>query len=404
MKRSLSSSQGKIRMSKNNGTYSSAHNHIDYDIHGLVGIRLLDPMPGDAEAVAKQLGPLQRPLQREPDIIIRFVEHLPISGLRHLTYQHNGFTDDGFFVLRSSKKEARVKIAFEGIGKQCEIVCESGLRAVPLLLAILNLTMLKKDCVPLHASAFVYNGTGVLVTGWSKGGKTETLLSFAAHGARYVGDEWILLTGDGQKMYGIPEIIRLWDWHLENLPHVRAQVKKESLLFFKAVHGLDRFQQNLNGYLGKTFPVKMLREAMPAIKRQLNVRVEPKKIFGERCGPFEAKPEKVFLGMSHTDPEILITPVDPAVVAKRMIASIRFEQLPFMEQYLSFKFAFPDRKNDFLDNVHEIQYDILRRALAGKESYEVRHPYPVSFQELYNKMKPLCENVVTEQAVEELVG
>jgi hypothetical protein len=391
-------------MSKNNGTYSSAQNHIDYDIHGLVGIRLLDPTPSDAEAVAKQLGPLQRPLQREPDIIVRFVEHLPVKGLRHLTYQHNGFTDDGFFVLRSNKKEARVKIGFEGIGKQCEIVCESGLHAVPLLLAILNLTMLKKDCVPLHASAFVYNGTGVLVTGWSKGGKTETLLSFAAHGARYVGDEWILLTGDGQKMYGIPEIIRLWDWHLENLPHVRAQVKKENLLFFKAVHGLDRFQQNLNGFLGKTFPVKMLREAMPAIKRQLNVRVEPKKIFGERCGPFEAKPEKVFLGMSHADPEILITPVDPAVVAKRMIASIRFEQLPFMEQYLSFKFAFPDRKNDFLENVHEMQYDILRRALAGKEAYEVRHPYPVSFQELYNKMKPLCEKAGVERMAEALAG
>jgi hypothetical protein len=263
---------------------------------------------------------------------------------------------------------------------------------VPLLLAILNLTMLKKDCVSLHASAFVYNDTGILVTGWSKGGKTETLLSFAAHGARYVGDEWILLSGDGQKMYGIPEIIRLWDWHLENLPHVRRQVKRENLFLFKAIRRLDRLQQKrLQGRLGKILPAKLLREAMPAMKRQLNVRVEPKKIFGDRCGPFVAKPEKVFLSLSHDDPAISVELIDPSVIAKRMIASIRFEQVPFMEQYLSFKFAFPDCKNEFLDNVHELQYDILRRALSGKEAYMVRHPYPIIFEDLYAKMKPFCE-------------
>lgn len=381
-------------MSKNNGTLASRANWIDYDIHGRVGIRLLDPAPGDAEAVAKQLGPLRRSLSREPDILIRFVDHLPITGLRHLTLHDNGFTDDGFFVLRSNKKAAKVKIALDQIGKQCEIVCESGLRAVPLLLAILNLTMLAKDCVSLHASGFVYNGTGIVVTGWAKGGKTESLLSFAAHGARYVGDEWILLSADGQHMYGIPEIIRLWDWHLENLPEVRQQVKRESLLLFKAIHGLDHFQQSLNGRLGNTFPAKLLREAMPAIKRQLNVRVDPKIIFGDRFGPFAAKPEKIFLGLSHADPETIVEAVDPSIIAKRMVASIRFEQMPFMEHYLAYKFAFPDRKNDFLEHVHELQYDLLRRALAGKEAYVVRHPYPVSFHDLYTRMRPFCEKAV----------
>jgi hypothetical protein len=383
-------------MSKTNGTYSPSQNHVDYDIHGLVGIRLLNPSPSDAEAVFKQLGPLQRPLNREPDLIVRFVDHLPVSGLRHLTLNENGFTDDSFFILRSSKKAARVKVAFEQIGSpQCEILCETGLRSVPLLLAIVNLTMLKKDCVPLHASGFVYQNTGIVVTGWAKGGKTETLLSFAAHGGRYVGDEWILLSGDGQKMYGIPEIIRLWDWHLENLPHVRGHVKRENLMMFKAIHALDNFQKNLNGPFGKMLPVKLLRESMPRIKRQLNVRVEPKIVFGDRFGPFSARPDKIFLGLSHADPSIAVTPLDPAMIAKRMISSIRYEQLPFMEHYLSFKFAFPNRKNEFLDNIHELQYEILRRALSNKEAYEVRHPYPVSFQELYTKMKPYCDLVVT---------
>lgn len=382
-------------MSKTNGTISSNHRPIDYDIHGLVGVRLINPSPSDAHAVAKQLGHLQRPLTREPDIVVHFVQHLPTPDLRYLGLNQCGFTKDGFFVLRSSKKEAKVKIPFDQIGKQCEIVCESGLRAVPLLLAIVNLTMLAKDCVSLHASAFVYKGTGVLVTGWAKCGKTETLLSFAAHGARYVGDEWILLSGDGRKMYGIPEIIRLWDWHLENLPHVRSRVKRESRMFFKAVRGLDNF---LNSPLGKLMPVKMLHEAMPAIKRQLNVRLDPKIIFGEHCGPFVAAPEKIFFSGSHASPETYVEPIDPALIAQRMIASIRFEQLPFMEHYLAFKFAFPHRKNDFLDQAHELQYEILHRALAGKEAYAVWHPYPVSFEALYEKMKPYCEASVRAES------
>lgn len=357
---------------------------IDYDIHGLVGVRLINPTPADAAAVAKQLGPLQRELTREPDIIIRFVQHHPTPDMRLLGLDKNGFTADGFFILRSSKKAAKVKIAFDQIGKQCEMVCESGLRSVPLLMAIINLTVLKKDCVPLHASAFVYKNTGVVVTGWAKGGKTEALLAFARHGARYVGDEWILLSGDGRKMYGIPENIRLWDWHLEHLPEVRRQIKRETLLMFKAIHQLDKIQDKL-------LPMKYLREAMPALKRQLNVTISPQKIFGARCGPFEATPEKFFLVVSHQQPRTCVEPIDPLTVAKQMISSIRYEQLPFMEHYFAFTFAFPDLRNEFLERVHELQHDILCRALRGKEAYTVHHPYPFSFEELFERMQPYCE-------------
>ncbi|MGH7449788.1 MAG: hypothetical protein ACRENG_00430 [bacterium] len=368
---------------------------IDYDIHGLVGIRLVDPSTSDAAAVAKQLGPLQCPLEREPDIIVRFVKQLPTPALCHVALGNNGFTEDGFFILRSKKKAAKVKIAFDQIGKRCEIVCETGLAAVPLLMALLNLTALKKGYVALHASAFVHNGTGVLVTGWAKGGKTEALLAFAAQGAQYVGDEWILLGGDGEKMCGVPENIRLWDWHLGYLPHLRGEMKRETRWLFKAIHWLDKLQQQTaNAGLGKIFPMKMLREALPALKRQLNVAVKPQTIFGDKCGPFAARPEKVFLMMGHDAPDIEVQPIDPFVIARRMLASIHYEQLPFVEHYLAFKFAFPDHKNEFIEHAHLLQTGILCRALLGKEAYVVRHPYPVSLPALYESMRPYCETPV----------
>ncbi|MFQ5632770.1 MAG: hypothetical protein ACE5I1_28715 [bacterium] len=370
---------------------SATAKYIDFDIHGKVGVRLVNPTEKDAAAVAKQLGPMQKPLLRDPDIMIRFVEHIPLDNLRLLGL-NAGFNDDGFYILRSSKKAVKVRVPFDRIGEQCEIVCESGLKSVPLLIHIVNVVMLKKHCVSLHASAFHYKGKGVMVAGWAKGGKSESLLAFSQHGASYMGDEWIYLSENGEKMYGIPENMRLWEWHLQNLPHIRKKVKRESLAMFKGINVLDKFQQAMpNGGIGAAFPVKFLRESMPALKRQLNVVMPPQKIFDGKFGPLEGKPEKIFLVMSHNDSNIFVEPVAPMEVADRMIASIRFEQLPFTEQYLSFQFAFPDRKNTFLDNMHTLQYALLRSALKGKETYIARHPYPVSFHELYEAMRPACE-------------
>ncbi len=106
-----------------------------------------------------------------------------------------------------------VQIPFAEIGQQqCRIVCATGLPAVPLLIPILNLTALNRGILPLHASAFRYQDVGVLTTGWSKGGKTETLLAFMDRGANYIGDEWVYISDDGRHMTGIPEPIRVWEW------------------------------------------------------------------------------------------------------------------------------------------------------------------------------------------------
>lgn len=362
---------------------------VDFDVHGMVGVRLVNATEKDAAAVTRQLGPMRKPFSREPDIIIRFVEHLPLKNLRLLGLKA-GFNEDGFYVLHSSKKPAKVRIPFECFGEQLEIVCESGLKSVPLLIHIVNIIMLKKNCVSLHASAFHYKGKSIMVTGWAKGGKSESLLAFSQHGASYMGDEWIYLAKDGSKMYGIPENMRLWEWHLQHLPHIRKQVKRESLMMFKGINALDKFQQAIPN--GGLFPVKFIREAMPALKRQLNVVMPPETIFDGRFGPLQGKPDKIFLVMSHNEPHIHVESVKPIEIAERMIASIRFEQLPFFEQYLSFKFAFPEKNNTFLDNLHETQYEMLKSALKDKDTYVARHPYPFSFNELYEAMRPMCES------------
>ena len=367
---------------------------IDYDLHGFVGIRLLDASPREVAAITRDLGPIQKTLTREPDILIRFVDHLSLSTpVRYLGLDDAGFTDHAFLVLRSKQKSrARVQIPFDKIGRQCEIICERGLSAVPLLIPILNLTALGKGILPLHASAFDYQGTGVVVTGWAKGGKTETLLAFARNGADYIGDEWIYLSSDGRYMYGIPEPIRLWDWQLQDLPEYSAQITRADRgrlrMLRMLVSTLKRIESNGQGPLANSAP--LVRRVIHQLQWQQNVRVAPQKLFRQGFGSLVGHPKKVFFVTSHEASEVRVEPVDPEEVARRMVFSLQAERIDLLSYYLKFRFAFPDASNALIDQLEEYQRELLSCILKDKDTYSVYHPYPVHIPSLFDAISPFC--------------
>jgi hypothetical protein len=365
----------------------------DFDLHGIVGIRLLDARPAEIAMITRQLGSIQRPLSSEPDITIRFVDALTTaSRMTLLGIDDAGFTDDAFFVLRGKhKSQIKVQIPFADIGqRRCDIVAERGLPAVPLLLAIVNLTAIAQGVLPLHASAFEYNGTGALVTGWSKGGKSETLLAFTANGARYVGDEWIYLSADGQRMYGIPEPMRLWKWHLDEMPQYQAAVPRSDRLKLRALELLtrtvDRVGESRIGH--GSAPLKLLRRVSPVLKRQLNVQVPPKRLFGDAAGSISGVPQKFFFVASHAAPDIAMQRSEAVQIARRMVFSLEEERADFMAYYRKFRFAFPEARNELIETLEDRQREMLMAALAHIETWEVYHPYPVSIPLLYDAMLP----------------
>ena len=365
---------------------------IDYDLHGMVGIRLLNATPQDTAVITQQVGPIQARLNREPDIIIRFVDHLPTSShIRFLGVNDAGFTDEAFLVLRSKHKaQTKVQIPLDKIGQRCEIVCERGLPAVPLLMAIINLTALSKGFLPMHASAFTYKGVGALATGWAKGGKTETLLAFADKGAEYVGDEWVYLSQDGQRMYGIPEPIRIWDWHLQELPDYWKLVGRSDRA---RLRGLNMLTQSIDKVTSSAVgrglpPVKLMKRANPILKRQRYVHLPPRTLFGQEHEPMAGNLDKIFFVASHETADITVRPMDPQEVARRMVFSLQEERTDFMTYYMKFRFAFPEAQNQLIEQVVEIQRELLQRILAGKETYSVYHPYPVSIPALYDALSP----------------
>src|SRR5882762_24512 len=362
----------------------------DFNLHGFVGIRLLNASQSDVAAVRRQLGPIQAPLGREPDILIRFVDRLPSSPRMRCLGLDAWFDDNAFFVLGSgSRTNARVKIPFEQIGQRCEIVCESGLRAIPLLIAIINLTMLNKGVVPLHASAFVFEGVGVLVTGWAKGGKTETLLAFAERGATYVGDEWVYIGQDGKRLYGIPQPITMWDWHLRWLPKYRALVSRRDLLRMRSVQFAGKMGQLfLRWSDGKAGHHSVLRKALPVLKRQLNVNMPPQSLFGGDLVELSCRFDRLFFVLSHELPSTVVEPVETREVVRRMVFSLEYERLALLSYYLKFRFAFPDRPNQLIESAEDRQRQLLESAFTGKQTYTVIHPYPVPIPALFEAIRP----------------
>lgn len=367
----------------------------DFDLHGIVGIRVINATPGDLNAIKRQLGPIQNPLSKKPDIVIRFVDRMSSSSaVRYLGVDDAGFTDDAFLVFRGKyQSRVKVQIPFEQIGNgQCEIICESGVPAVPLLIPIINLTALSNGALPLHASALVYDGKGILITGWAKGGKTETLLAFVANGAQYVGDEWVYLSIDGKHMYGIPEPIRIWYWHLQEMSHYRNMVKRSDLARLQALNFFVKFLERIErmGADRRSAFFQVLRRFTALVKRQLYVQLPPEKLFGKKPGDLTVSPDKIFFVASHAEPELIVKPIDSQEVAERMVFSLQEERMDFMSYYLKYRFAFPACSNSLIDQAEEIQRRMLLNILAGKDAYGVYHPYPFKIPTLFEVIRPYC--------------
>jgi hypothetical protein len=363
---------------------------VDFNLHGIVGIRLLDASPADVSAVRRQLGPIEGIWAGEPDIAIRFVDRLVTPDLRYLGLQDAAFTDDAFYILRGKQKSpVMAQIPLDQVGGRIEIVCERGLAAVPLLIALINATAIARGAVPLHAAAMTYEGTGILATGWTKGGKTEMLLAFVANGAHYVGDEWVYLDRAGRTMAGIPEPIRVWDWHLSELPEFRARLnagqRRRLALLRPLLNGLRRAGDS--AWLPRR-AAGLARRAEPLLRRQHGVDVAPERLFGPNRFASVAPLDRVFLVVSHAADEVTVRPIAGREVARRMVFSLLEEIEPLRAAYNRFRFAFPDVRNEFLDCLPDAWERALAEALADKEAYVVYHPYPVPVRRLFAAARP----------------
>ncbi len=366
---------------------------VDFNVHGLLGIRLVDPSDKDVRTVESHLGLKPEPLAGEPEVTVRFVDTLPVSGpLRYLGREDVGFTDDAFVVLRSRNlARARVQLAFETLGERCQFTCEKDLPGIPLFRQLINLAMLAKGVLPVHAAAFNYADQGVLVTGWSHGSKTGSLLAFMAAGARFIGDEWIYISLGGESMYGLPDQLEARPWYLRELPEYQKHVGRTERMRLSLAGGLARILAPMVSGSEKrnSLGAKVTRQFHQALADQQSIHMRPRTLFGPETCVLESSLDLVIVAISHAAPGIVMTATGTEHLAKQMAASFQHEQASLISTYQKHLFAFPDRRNALLDDAERIYGDLARKALAGKRAHTMYHPYPVSTVDLRNAIGKL---------------
>ncbi len=352
-------------------TPRSEEREVDLLVSGLVRVRLAGATPGDRAAVEAQLGPAGPPGEERPDITIRYVAHLAeAEGMRLLGPGQVGVGHGAVVVLRGRyRRPARVRIPMADLGGPCELVCEHGVGRVPHLIAVLNLALLARGGVALHASAVEVDGRAVVATGWAKGGKTEAVLALLARGARLVGDEWLHLRPDGT-VAGIREPLRVWDWQLRQLPPTRRAVSRR-----------DRTRLALLGAASATAARRSSRVAT-ALDRQRFVDLD-----GPLLAPSGVHTEPVTMGpvvlMTSADrDDISAVPTTGTEIADRMVASLAYERTPLRELADAHRFAFPDVPLAALDAAWDQERSTLRARLADRPAVEVLHPYPLDLHRL----------------------
>lgn len=363
----------------------------DFVLPEVFRLRLVNAAPRDIAAVQRQIGPLRAPVEGRADLVIRFLDSAPAqTDMRILGNWEAGYSGDSFWILRGAHGyPIALEVPFDRVGTTCQLQCNHCIPALPLLGAMINLFALNRGVLPLHASAFVHEGHSALVTGWTKGGKTESLLGFGEQGAAYVGDEWIYIDPHANTMRGVPQPIHLWDWHFESSKQrERLPRSQRSKLFV-----LRQLQRILQPFAGWHSPLSKLAHRLAEnIKRRRHVRMSPSSLFHGRIEPVATCPPRVFFMASHASSTIEVRPMPIEEIVARMAVSLEEEFSALTTCYRQFRFAFPDRRNPWIDQLPVLLRARLAETLAGKEGLAVWHPYPVSPHELFCAMRPFIAN------------
>lgn len=358
---------------------------VDFDVYGLVRVRLQDAPDAVVANARSVLGVPATDCEGRADLLVDFTDRISPDGpLRFLGLRQAAFDDTHFYLVDG---EALVRFDPSALGGPITMLAERAASRVPLLIPILSVLLASAGHVLLHAAAFEYEGRGVLVTGWQKGGKTETLLPFMAAGARFIADEWTIVGGSPARIRGASNVARLWDWHLRQLPDYWNRIEARQRVRIRSWRAFDRGYAVIAPLVRRTAP-RVARRAdglrIPGGSAwQAADQIAPPSLFGERILREPIRADRILMPIVGRGQDVRLVPQDSDLVARRMVHSLTFEREALADAVEQFHFAFPDRSTTGWEAVPAAEERILRESFAGVPAFELRHPYPVPLRQLY---------------------
>ncbi len=362
----------------------------DYDLHGVVGIRVLDGRESELGSLERQLGLDARRLDREPDLTIRYVDRLPLTGKVTYLAGDAAFAGNAFVLTAGRDRRPAVQLPFAQLGSACELMVVRGLSEIPLLIPILNLAAIQNGYLPVRASAFDYYGMGVLMAGEGRGGRTGTLLAFMAKGASFVGDDWVLVHRDGRAMYGLPTPTQVKAAYLEALPQFRARLDKKTQRRMRAIKAILSLESHLwPAQSGTSIVARGRARYRASLAGRLSVRISPRRLFSTAACAGAGAPDIVFLARSVDSPGVSVKPVETRELVRRLVPLLDYEWTELDRNYALFRSAFPGRRNRLIEGREKRLETGLETALKEKKTYEIRYPTPAPVDEVLKVIEPL---------------
>jgi hypothetical protein len=370
-------------------------------VHGAVTVLVTSADARVLGTVERQLGPLLPRVDaaggaNNVDLEVRFVPEIRTRGT--LVFAGHGeaaYDDDSFYVTRTKgQTPTLVRMPLDRAGEgRCVIECEHGVPAVPLLVALVNIAALAHGVLPLHASAVHVAGRTLLMTGWSKGGKTESVLALQQRGASYVSDEWSYLTRDetgAMQVSGLPEPVRLWAWQFRQLPELAQRLLGRRQR--ARLTALDRGGAWLGraGHRNGRFS-SLSRRLAPVVARQAYEQVPPDRLFSGRRIKGPVRVDELVLVQGWGRDEVVLQPIPGDEIAARMAHSLVYERLPLTMAYEQFRFAFPTRASSTIEQAEQIERRLLSELFDGREAHRLVHPYPPDLEQIALGLQPLLQ-------------
>jgi hypothetical protein len=360
---------------------------VAHDIVGVLRVNLHSARASDLEAVARDVGPSAVELDEatwRPLLRVRFVDELSTDALRLLDGGTVGYTEDGLYALAGRNRSPIAFMTQEASWGAGAIVCKRGVRRVPFLSGAIDLAALAAGWVPLHASAWTTPaGIGVLASGFAHSGKTGALLAACQKGALPVGDDRILLSGDGCMVLGLGRPVEAKDWHIAQLGLARGArrwlARSTSTL---APRGAGR---------GTSTWSRLLDGARERARSLSSTEVDLSD-FGAVGHP-RARPHLLLLMETHDADGIEAERADPGSVPQRLAAHVGAELAPVLRSQLAYQYVHAGTGWPDVDGAPRRALRILENAVGNLPTWIVRHPYPCSLERLHAVTTELAASV-----------
>jgi hypothetical protein len=357
----------------------------DFEIPGVLRVRARDASSDDLAAVARDVGSARAATREPADVTVRFVDELSPASLRMLDGGTMGYDDERVYFLEGTGHRAVAGVTLGERWGEALIVCRRGARRVPFLSAAVDFAALARGWAPVHGSGWVTpGGSGVVVAGWARSGKTGALLEACEAGATPVGDDRVLLSRDGSRMIGLGRPIEVKRWHLAQLalpalggrPLGRAVAKGTSALAARLTSPRERAPGRRSARLGLAYKV------LGRFQTSSNIELDVHLLRANARALAEARPDALIILESHHHPSVVAERADSRTVPSRLAAQMTAELMPTLRGHLAFEYARPGRGWKDVGRAPEVAQELLSEAIREVPANLVRHPYPCSLREL----------------------